>query len=98
HHDWPPTAYDALAGAVVAGHVLECGTQATGGNFSGFRSLPVSTGSTDGRKPLGFPVAEVAADGSSVITKHERTGGMVTVDTVTAQLLYEIQSTRYLNP
>ena len=92
HHGWGPTAYDALAGAVVAGHVIECGTQATGGNFSGFRSLP-------GRGlPLGFPIAEVAADGSSVITKHAGTGGAVTVDTVTAQLVYEIQTTRYLGP
>jgi hypothetical protein len=89
---WTPTSYDELAGAVVAGHVLECGTQATGGNFSGFRSLPHS------HEPLGFPIAELSADGSSVITKHEGTGGAVTVDTVTAQLLYEIQSTRYLGP
>ncbi|MFC4786050.1 acyclic terpene utilization AtuA family protein [Nocardioides sp. MAHUQ-72] len=92
HFGWAPTAYDALAGAVVAGHVLECGTQATGGNFSGFRTLP-----QDGR-PLGFPVAELAADGSCVITKHDGTGGAVTVDTVTAQLVYEIQSSHYLNP
>jgi hypothetical protein len=92
HHGWRPDQYDELAGAVVAGHVLECGTQATGGNFSGFLSLP------DRERPLGFPVAEVAADGSSVITKHPGTGGAVTVDTVTAQLLYEIQSTRYLGP
>ena len=92
HHGWTPTSYDELAGAVVAGHVLECGCQATGGNFSGFATLP-----HDGR-PLGFPLAEIAADGSSVITKHAGTGGAVTVDTVTAQLMYEIQSTRYLNP
>ena len=92
HFGWTPTSYDELAGAVVAGHVLECGTQATGGNFSGFRTLR-HTG-----RPLGFPLAEIAADGSSVITKHAGTGGAVTVDTVTAQLLYEIQSTRYLNP
>ncbi|GAA2149843.1 DUF1446 domain-containing protein [Nocardioides koreensis] len=92
HFGWGPTAYDELAGAVVAGHVLECGTQATGGNFSGFRSLP-----HDGR-PLGFPLAELGADGSSVITKHDGTGGAVTVDTVTAQLVYEIQSTHYLGP
>jgi hypothetical protein len=72
--------------------VLECGTQATGGNFSGFKTLR-----HDGT-PLGFPLAEIAADGSCVITKHDGTGGAVTVDTVTAQLLYEIQSTRYLNP
>ena len=98
HHGWTPASYDELAGAVVAGHVLECGTQATGGNFSGFRTLPVSTGSTTGRAPLGFPLAEIAADGSSVVTKHPGTGGAVTVDTVTAQLMYEIQSTRYLNP
>ncbi len=92
HHGWAADDWDALAGAVVAGHVLECGTQATGGNFSGFRSLP------DRARPLGFPLAELAADGSSVITKHDGTGGAVTVDTVTAQLLYEVQSTRYLGP
>ena len=92
HFGWTETSYDELAGAVVVGHVLECGTQATGGNFSGFKTLPL-----DGR-PLGFPLAELAADGTSVITKHDGTGGAVTVDTVTAQLVYEIQSTRYLNP
>jgi hypothetical protein len=92
HHGWTPEQHDELAGAVVAGHVLECGTQATGGNFSGFRTLPRHD------LPLGFPLAEIAADGSSVITKHDGTGGAVTVDTVTAQLLYEIQTTRYLNP
>jgi hypothetical protein len=92
HHGWSPTSYDELAGAVVAGHILECGPQATGGNFSGFKTLP-----HDG-KPLGFPLAELAGDGSCVITKHDGTGGAVTVDTVTAQLMYEIQSTAYLNP
>jgi hypothetical protein len=99
HHGWTPTSYDELAGAVVAGHVLECGAQATGGNFSGFSSM-VSTGSSDQNpaQPLGFPLAEVFADGSSVITKHDGTGGMVTVDTVTAQLMYEVQSMRYLGP
>src|SRR5512141_2410742 len=86
---WTPTSYDELAGAVVAGHVVECGTQATGGNFSGF---------TPDTRPLGFPVAEVAADGSCVITKHDGTGGAVTVDTVTAQLVYEIASPTYLGP
>jgi hypothetical protein len=92
HHGWTSTSYDELAGAVVAGHILECGPQACGGNFSGFKSLP-----HDG-KPLGFPLAEIAADGSCVISKHDGTGGAVTVDTVTAQLMYEIQSTAYLNP
>ena len=94
HHGWAADDHDAVAGAVVAGHVLECGTQATGGNFSGFATLPADARS----RPLGFPLAEVAADGSCVVTKHDGTGGAVTVDTVTAQLLYEIQSTRYLGP
>ena len=92
HFGWKPEQYDAIAGAVVAGHVIECGTQATGGNFSGFRSLK-HTGA-----PFGFPLAEITADGSCVITKHEGTGGAVTVDTVTAQLVYEIQTNRYLGP
>ncbi|WP_232525020.1 acyclic terpene utilization AtuA family protein [Nocardioides mangrovicus] len=90
-YGWQASQYDALAGAVVAGHVIECGAQACGGNFSGFADLPRS-------RPIGFPIAEVAEDGSSVITKHEGTGGAVTVDTVTAQLLYEIQGPTYLNP
>ncbi|MBO9522670.1 MAG: DUF1446 domain-containing protein [Nocardioidaceae bacterium] len=92
HHGWKPTSYDELAGAVVAGHVIECGTQATGGNFSGFLDLPRDA------NPLGFPLAEVAADGSFVVTKHPGTGGLVSVDTVTAQLVYEIQTTTYLGP
>jgi hypothetical protein len=86
---WAPTSYDELAGAVVAGHVIECGTQATGGNFSGF---------TPWRQPLGFPLVELHADGSSVVTKHDGTGGEVSVDTVTAQLMYEIGSPAYLGP
>jgi hypothetical protein len=93
---WAATSYDELAGAVVAGHVLECGPQATGGNFSGFRSV-MRTG-TDPAQPLGLPLAEVYDDGSSVITKHDGTGGCVTVDSVTAQLMYEVQSTAYLGP
>ena len=91
-HGWDATSYDALAGAVVAGHVLECGCQATGGNFSGFRSIPHPAA------PMGFPLAEVAADGSSVITKHPGPGGLVSVDTVTAQLMYEVQGPQYLGP
>jgi hypothetical protein len=90
-HGWSPDDWDALAGAVLAGHVIECGAQAVGGNFSGF------TGVADMLVP-GFPVAEVAADGTSVITKHAGHGGAVTVDTVTAQLLYEVQGPVYLNP
>ncbi len=95
HFGWTPEQHDALAGAVVAGHVIECGAQATGGNYSGFREL-LDAGVAD--RPLGFPLAEIAADGSCVITKHRETGGLVSTDTVTAQLVYEVQSTRYLGP
>lgn len=91
HFGWSRTDYDRLAGAVVAGHVIECGTQATGGNFAGFTEI------ADLDRP-GFPIAEVYADGSSVITKHPGTGGAVTPDTVTAQLLYEVGSARYAGP
>ncbi len=92
-HGWGPDDLDALAGAVVAGHVIECGPQATGGNYSLWRELP-----TDDDRLPGFPVCELAADGSSVITKQPDTGGTVTVGTVTAQLLYEIAEPRYVNP
>ncbi|MGH3360386.1 MAG: acyclic terpene utilization AtuA family protein, partial [Nocardioidaceae bacterium] len=95
HHGWERTDFDALAGAVVAGHVIECGTQATGGNVAGFDALDL--GSAAGRR-FGFPVAEIAADGSSVITKHPGTGGAVTLDTVTAQIMYEIDAPAYLGP
>jgi Acyclic terpene utilisation family protein AtuA len=90
-HGWRGDDWDALAGAVAAGHVIECGPQATGGNYSFLDEI------TDRRYP-GFPIAEVAADGSSVITKHDGTGGLVSVGTVTAQLLYEIGEPAYLNP
>ncbi len=95
---WTPGDHDALAGAVVAGHVLECGAQVTGGNFSGFTEVVTRPDGSIDPTPLGFPLAEVHPDGSSVVTKHPGTGGAVTVDTVTAQLLYEVQSGRYLNP
>lgn len=88
---WARDDWDRLAGAVVAGHIVECGAQATGGNYSFFSEVP-------GITKLGFPIAEVREDGSSVITKHPNTGGLVSVGTVTAQLLYEIQGRRYLNP
>src|SRR6478752_6427245 len=91
HFGWGPSDYDALAGAVVAGHIIECGPQATGGNYAFFDEIP------DARHP-GFPIAELRADGSAVITKHEGTGGEVTVGTVTAQLLYEIGGARYAGP
>ncbi len=91
HFGWDRTDYDQLAGAVVAGHVIECGVQATGGNYSFFTEVADLT-------HAGFPLAEVYTDGSSVITKHPGTGGLVSVDTVTAQLLYEITGARYANP
>jgi hypothetical protein len=92
HFGWSRDDLDALAGATVAGHVLECGAQATGGNFAYFTELP------DGGRRPGFPIAELRADGSAVITKHPGTGGAVTPETITAQLLYEIGAPAYLGP
>ncbi len=89
--DWQQDDWDRLAGAVVAGHIIECGPQATGGNFSFFTEVPHTS-------PPGYPIAEIGADGSCVITKHPGTGGAVTVETVTAQVLYEIAAPEYLNP
>jgi hypothetical protein len=91
HFGWGRDDLDALAGATVAGHVIECGTQATGGNFAFFTEL------ADLTHP-GFPIAEINERGEAVITKHDGTGGAVTVDTVKAQLLYEIAGPRYLGP
>jgi Acyclic terpene utilisation family protein AtuA len=91
HFGWAPDDFDALAAAMAAGHVIECGAQATGGNYAFFGEIP------DLRHP-GFPIAEIYADGSSVITKHPGTGGAVTVGTVTAQLLYEVAGPRYAGP
>jgi hypothetical protein len=88
---WARDDWDRLAGAVVAGHVIECGAQATGGNYAFFEEVP-------GLRHPGFPIAEVHQDGSAVITKHPGTGGRVSVGTVTAQLLYEIEGARYANP
>lgn len=91
HHGWQRDDWDQLAGAVVTGHVIECGTQTTGGNYSFFQEVP-------GLERPGFPWAEVAADGSCVIGKHDGTGGLVSVGTVTSQLLYEIGGPQYLGP
>ncbi|MBG0831051.1 DUF1446 domain-containing protein [Planomonospora sp. ID67723] len=90
-YGWRPDDHDALAGSVVAGHVIECGCQATGGNYAFFGEVPEP-------ERCGFPLVELEADGSSVVTKHPGTGGLVSVGTVTAQLLYEIGSPRYLGP
>ncbi len=88
---WGRGDWDRLAAAVVAGHILECGAQCTGGNYAFFQEVPTYT-------KIGFPLAEMEADGSFVVTKHAGTGGLVSVGTVTAQLLYEIDAPRYLNP
>ena len=91
HFGWARDAWDRLAGAAAAGHILECGGQATGGNYSFINEIP-------NFHAVGFPLAEIHADGSAVITKHPGTGGLVSVGTVTAQLLYEIQGPDYPTP
>ncbi len=91
HHGWSRTDWDALAGAVAAGHVIECGTQATGGNYSFFTEVP-------GMARVGFPWAEIAEDGEVVIGKHDGTGGEISIGTVTSQLLYEIGGPEYFGP
>ena len=89
--DWATEDYDQLAGALVAGHIIECGAQCTGGNYAFFERVP-------GPERVGFPIAELSPDGSAVITKHPGTGGLVSLGTVTAQLLYEVGGPRYHNP
>ena len=89
--NWERNNYDALAGALAAGHIIECGCQATGGNYAFFKEVP----SFDN---VGYPIAEILEDGSFYITKHPDTGGLVSKGTVTAQLLYEIGSPAYINP
>src|SRR5439155_417455 len=88
---WARDDWDRLAAGIVAGHILECGPQCTGGNYSFFRDVPDIA-------RIGFPIAEMHADGSFVVTKHPGTGGLVSVGPVTAQPLHEIQVPRYLNP
>lgn len=90
---WDETAYDELAGALVAGHLIECSAYVTGGNFSGFDTA----GELDTYLEPGFPIAEVDGDGSFVVTKHDGTEGLVTADTCKCQLLYELQGNVYLN-
>ncbi len=90
-YNWSRDNYDALSGALAAGHIIECGAQATGGNYSFFQEVPSFSN-------MGYPIAEIFEDGSFTITKHPNTGGLVSVGTVTAQLLYEIGSPAYMNP
>lgn len=89
---WTETDYDLLAAGTVAGHILECGTQSTGGNYDRWQSVPDLAN-------IGYPIVEVTADGEFVVTKKAHTGGLVDVGTVTAQLLYELgEPERYLTP
>lgn len=88
---WTRDDWDRLAAGVVCGHILECGAQCCGGNYAFFQEVPTYT-------KIGFPVAEMEASGEFVVTKHPGTGGLVSVGTITAQLLYEIGGPRYLNP
>ena len=90
-HSWKATEYDKLAGSLMAGHLIECGAYSTGGNYCGFKEI-------ERQYRVGWPIAEISDDGTVVITKPERSNGAVTVDTVKAQFLYEIQGSRYLNP
>lgn len=91
-HSWSDVDYDRLAGALIAGHLIECSAYVTGANFAGFDRYPI-----DKFVEPGFPIAEIELDGSCVITKHPGTGGMVDVDTVRCQFLYELQGNIYLN-
>lgn len=96
YHNWKRTDLDQLANAFVAGHLIECSSYVCGGNFTGFKSFEHAGG--DGWSNIGFPIAEISADGSVVITKQSySTGGAVTVDTCSSQLLYEIQGPWYFN-
>jgi len=89
---WDPGAFDLLASGIVAGHILECGAQATGGNFTDWRKVPSFV-------DIGFPVAEVRADGTFTVTKQPGTGGLVSPATVREQLLYEMGHPQsYLTP
>ncbi|MEK9869026.1 MAG: acyclic terpene utilization AtuA family protein, partial [Gammaproteobacteria bacterium] len=88
---WNRNDYDALAGALAAGHIIECGAQCCGGNYSFFEEVPSF-------RNVGYPIAEIEADGSFTVTKHPDTGGLISVGTITAQLLYEIKAPAYYNP
>ena len=91
-HDWSETDYDPLAGSLIAGHLIECSAYVTGANFAGLDKYPL-----DNLVSPGFPIAEIHHDGSCVINKHANTQGMVTMDTVRCQFLYELQGNVYLN-
>ena len=91
HFGWSKDNWDAMAGVAVAGHIIECSGQAVGGNYSYFEEVP-------SYHNVGFPIAEVFNDGSSIITKHPGTGGLINIGTITAQLLYEVNAPAYITP
>lgn len=91
-HDWCETNYDKLAGSLIAGHLIECSAYVTGGNFAGFDNYDLER-----LIEPGFPITEIAADGTCVITKHSNTDGFINSDTVRCQFLYELQGNTYLN-
>ncbi|MBP8136848.1 MAG: DUF1446 domain-containing protein, partial [Candidatus Eisenbacteria bacterium] len=89
---WAPDDWDRLASGIVAGHIIECGAQSTGGNFTDWRTMKKF-------ETIGYPIVEVSPDGSFVVTKHAGTGGAVTVRTVKEQLVYEMGDPRgYITP
>ena len=89
--NWQRNDYDALAGALAAGHIIECGAQCCGGNYAFFEEVPSFHN-------VGYPIAEIEANGNFTITKHPGTGGLISEGTVKAQLLYEISTPAYYNP
>jgi hypothetical protein len=91
-HSWKDTDYDELAGALIAGHLIECSGYVTGSNFAGFYEYPL-----DDLYDITFGIAEVNKDGTCVATKHDAKNGFVTEDTVKCQFLYELQGNVYLN-
>ncbi|WP_159084742.1 acyclic terpene utilization AtuA family protein [Dongshaea marina] len=90
-HRWQQDDFDALAGSLVAGHLIECSNYVTGGNFPGFKQAGKLTS-------VGYPIAEISRDGTSVITKGEHSDGLVNKETVITQLVYELQGRYYVNP
>ena len=88
---WSDDDWDKLASGVVAGHIIECGCQCTGGNFTDWDTVPSFA-------EMGYPLIEASPDGTFVVTKHPGTGGLVSVDTVREQLLYEMGAPGYLSP
>ena len=92
-HSWNATQLDELAGALIAGHLIECSVFVTGGYYSRFKELMRDKKHLD----LGFPIAEISVDGSCTVTKERNSNGVVNVETVTAQLVYEISGPLYFN-